>query len=115
MQVIQKAYKINNYSTEHTIPDMTKEVKALADMFEKEAIQIHVANWQGNSTKSCRCDLLFSGSLYANVPQAFHDFHLDTRQMENLEEEHYKMRVTKLSAARAMVDEFRTVKDSDVI
>lgn len=63
---------------------MTKEVQALTDMLEKEAIQTYVVNRWANSTKSQSRDLMFEGSLYPNTAAAFQNFHKERRQMENL-------------------------------
>ncbi|KAL1750636.1 hypothetical protein FB107DRAFT_294459 [Schizophyllum commune] len=48
MRTVQSAFNIPHYGITHTVPAMTREVQALADLLEQEALQSYVPNRPGN-------------------------------------------------------------------
>ncbi|KAJ3830989.1 hypothetical protein F5878DRAFT_648043, partial [Lentinula raphanica] len=77
-------FKIVDFSTKHTVPDMTSDIAILAKALEDEKIQSYVVDRPANDTKTPVRDLFEEGSKYPNEKGAFKTFRKDTRVAENL-------------------------------
>ncbi|KAJ3709407.1 hypothetical protein C8R42DRAFT_730137 [Lentinula raphanica] len=84
IRMVQTEFKIVDLSTKHTVPDMTREIAALADALKEEKIQSYVANRLTNGMKKLVRDLFEEGSKYPNKRDAFRIFREDTRIVENV-------------------------------
>ncbi|KAJ3729395.1 hypothetical protein C8R42DRAFT_742175 [Lentinula raphanica] len=62
IRMVQTEFKIVDLSTKHTVPDMTREIAALADALKEEKIQSYVANRLTNGMKKLVRDLFEEGS-----------------------------------------------------
>ncbi|KAE9390679.1 hypothetical protein BT96DRAFT_1063542 [Gymnopus androsaceus JB14] len=84
MQTVQKNFEISSFGTQHTIPDMTKEVEHLVQALKDNQIQSYVENRETNQYIDSRCDLLEDGSKYPDTRGAYRAFRKDSRIIENL-------------------------------
>lgn len=74
MKQTHATFKIANLGGKHTVPDMNKEVQAIADALEKERIQ---EQWPDRPWKDQVIpvrDLLEEGAKYVNTRNAFYKF-----------------------------------------
>lgn len=84
MRTVQKNFEISSLGTQHTIPDMTKEVIHLAKALEDNRIQSYVEHWETNQYINPNRDLLEDGSKYPDTRGAYQVFRKDPRIVENL-------------------------------
>lgn len=84
MRTVQTAFKISSLSTKHTVPDVSKEVNALAEALEENGIQTYQINRPTNELIKPVRDLLEEGAKYFNNRQAFHTFRTDNHKPVNL-------------------------------
>ncbi|KAE9393457.1 hypothetical protein BT96DRAFT_959055 [Gymnopus androsaceus JB14] len=62
MRTVQKNFEISSFGTQHTIPDMTKEVMYLVQALKDNRIQSYVENRETNQYIDPKRDLLEDGS-----------------------------------------------------
>lgn len=84
MRTVQKAFDISSQSTNHTIPDLSKEVEILTEALHEYNIQVYTVDWLANETLKPVRDLLEEGSKYPNSRSAFHSSRPDPRVPVNL-------------------------------
>ncbi|KAF8879786.1 hypothetical protein CPB85DRAFT_1234405 [Mucidula mucida] len=84
MRTVEKAYKIPFYGEKHTIPNMDKEVDALAEALAADNIQVYIRNRAQNAHVDEARDLLFEGLKYVNSRTAFAKYSDDNRRATNM-------------------------------
>ncbi|THU87114.1 hypothetical protein K435DRAFT_682268 [Dendrothele bispora CBS 962.96] len=84
MRTVQKSFKISSLSTQHTVPDMSKEIETLAEALKVNKVQEYVSDRRANTFVKAIRDLLEEGSKYANTRKAFQIFRDDSRRAVNL-------------------------------
>ncbi|KAL1677976.1 hypothetical protein EV122DRAFT_278607 [Schizophyllum commune] len=84
MRTVQSAFNIPHYGITHTVPAMTREVQALADLLEQEALQSYIPNRPGNDCVAPVRDLIGHGVVHMSTASAFQNFRADTRKATNL-------------------------------
>ncbi|KAJ7168843.1 hypothetical protein C8R46DRAFT_897511 [Mycena filopes] len=89
MRTVQKTFNITGYGERHTVPDMSKEVKALADALQQEQLQEYVVDRPANDPDNTTAvapvrDLLEEGAKYADSRGAFKKFTPERRRAVNL-------------------------------
>lgn len=84
MRTVQKTFDIPIYGTQHTTPDMLKEVNFVAEKLREEKVQEYVEDRAANEDVDPARDLLAEGSKYANKRSAFSKHQTDDAILENL-------------------------------
>ncbi|KAK7462875.1 hypothetical protein VKT23_007454 [Stygiomarasmius scandens] len=83
MRKVQSSFNIPVYGTRHTIPDMSNEIRRIADKLQEEKIQEHISSRPANSEVEPVRDLLSEGSAYANKRTAFARYRENDSILEN--------------------------------
>ncbi|KAK7050002.1 hypothetical protein VNI00_005433 [Paramarasmius palmivorus] len=81
---VAKMFDIPVYGSKHTIPDMTREIKRIADALEAEKIQEHVPDRLANEFVKPVRDLLAEGFKYDEKRTAFAKYRDDGGVVVNL-------------------------------
>ncbi|KAL0569038.1 hypothetical protein V5O48_012934 [Marasmius crinis-equi] len=83
-RIVAKAFRTPYNSTQHTTPDMLKEIHCIADALCDERVQEYVPDRPANESVAAVRDLFKEGSKQANKKSAFRRYRADTTTMENL-------------------------------
>jgi hypothetical protein len=85
MQTVHGSFKGRGMGTQHTNPDMMKEVDSIAKYMVAQKLHVHMAtDCPGNNFTSSVIDLLADGARYPHTKKAFHNFLKDPQRYTNM-------------------------------
>ncbi|GAV99725.1 protein [Lentinula edodes] len=84
LRTVQKTFDIPIYGTQHTTPNMEKEVQLIAEKLKEEKIQEYVLDRPANAEVELVHDLIGKGVKYANRKSAYAQYQVSDAILKNL-------------------------------
>ncbi|KAF8824700.1 hypothetical protein HHX47_DHR7000515 [Lentinula edodes] len=84
LRTVQKTFDIPIYGTQHTTPNMEKEVQLIAEKLKEEKIQEYVLDRPANAEVELVRDLIGEGVKYANRKSAYAQYQVSDAILKNL-------------------------------